>query len=134
MPAWLSNLPLRRMPSFLMVGGAGFCVDAGVLRALIPFAGPVMGQVAAFLLASVVTWALNRTWTFRGHTSLQPQAVAVEWLRYVLAGAVGFGITNGLYLALLLGAGVSPVLALLTGAGMSAGVNFAMASNWVFRT
>ena len=57
-------------PAFLrfgVVGAVGFMVDALVLHGLTGLAGlnPFLGQAIAFPVAVLVTWPLNRMWTFK---------------------------------------------------------------------
>ena len=66
----LQLLRARFDPTFLrfaVVGTAGFCVDGGVLYALVHGAGvnPYAARFVSFPIAVAVTWMLNRFWTFR---------------------------------------------------------------------
>lgn len=66
----MSRLPvphdLRKICGFLLVGGSGFIIDATVLTLLTHFAGwtPWHARIPSFLTAVLVTWVLNRRYTF----------------------------------------------------------------------
>jgi putative flippase GtrA len=50
---------------FAAVGVLGFCVDGGILYALITTGrGPYLARAISFPVAVSVTWYLNRNWTF----------------------------------------------------------------------
>ncbi len=89
------GLPARPLASqvlrFGAVGIAGFAVNAGLVALLAGTAGPVAAQLFAFPAAVTTTWSLNRRYTFhpRGERLLR------EWLRYVLANALGWAANNG---------------------------------------
>ena len=82
-PAWAMRLWIlppvqavaRRIdPAFLrfgLVGVAGFMVDAGVLQLMTNAVGlnPIEGRFVSFPVAVAATWALNRSFTFKGHGS-----------------------------------------------------------------
>ncbi|HEV8037087.1 GtrA family protein [Yoonia sp.] len=51
---------------FGAVGGVGFVVDGGLLWLLIGLEyNPYLARALSFPVAVIVTWALNRNWTFR---------------------------------------------------------------------
>ena len=57
---------IAQMLRFGAVGGVGFVVDGGLLWLLIGLEfNPYLARALSFPLAVVVTWALNRNWTFR---------------------------------------------------------------------
>lgn len=57
--------PLTKAIRFLIVGGLGFIVDAGVLALLVANdTGPFAARIMSILLAMFVTWRLNRSLTF----------------------------------------------------------------------
>lgn len=70
---------LKRGGSFLVVGAAGYLVDAAVYNLLV-FAGPggigilfdfpLSAKVIAIVVASVATYVGNRWWTFRERESI----------------------------------------------------------------
>lgn len=54
---------------FGVVGIIGLCVDILILYCLNPLFGPFVSRVFSFLGAVIVTWALNRRFTFKGRCS-----------------------------------------------------------------
>ncbi len=53
---------------FGVVGGVGFVVDGGLLWLLVSLeVNPYLARALSFPVAVVVTWVLNRNWTFRAH-------------------------------------------------------------------
>ncbi len=51
---------------FVVVGGFGFCMDAGLLQVFLRLGlGYYTGRIPSFLIACAATWVLNRVWTFR---------------------------------------------------------------------
>lgn len=123
---------------FALVGVAGLLVDLLVLYvALAAGAGWYGGRVLSFLCAVLVTWQINRRFTFqagRGDTSLWR-----EWWRYLLAMSAGGAINYATYslLVYLAARWLAPHLLALLGvcagslAGMSA--NFIGARYFVFQ-
>ena len=78
-------------PRFLIVGGAGFCVDAAVLSLLVNGVGasPVTARLVSFPVAVAATLALNRAWTF---AEVRDRPLARSAL-YVLVQVLG-GVAN----------------------------------------
>jgi putative flippase GtrA len=118
---------------FGLVGTVGFIVDAGVLRLVVSFLGLnlYVGRVISFLVAATVTWALNRTFTFK-HTGARGR----QWLRFVLANAIGGFVNFGAYAALvstLPFVHAHPVIAVAAGSLAGMGFNFTLSKWLVFR-
>ncbi len=126
---------------FGMVGLAGLAVDIAVLTLVMGGAGimggaglgPYAGRVVSFLAAATTTWALNRSFTFRGEHDGGPLR---QWAKFIAANSVG-GVINYLTYAALI-AGTATVAAhpfLGVAAGSVAGMffNFAASKKLVFR-
>ncbi len=124
----------RRFARFVVTGAIGFVVDAGVLyAALYAGFGWYTGRLGSFLAAVLVTWLINRRWTFGAHASAP---TATEFLRYLSAMSLGALVNYGTYAAIGFAFPYSAWLPLFAvGAGSIAGlaVNFTTASRWVFR-
>jgi putative flippase GtrA len=121
------------MGRFLLVGAVGFLVDAAVLLLLVDIAGMsrLWSRVPSLLVAITVTWWLHRHFTFSWAREVAPSKR--EWLRFVVANAVGNGLNLILYWVLigLFGWRILPALAVASVA--AAGINYAMSARWVFR-
>ncbi|WP_018701137.1 GtrA family protein [Amorphus coralli] len=119
---------LRRIFRFLVTGGTGFLVDAGVLSLVLATTaiGPIGARCLSFPAALLVTWTLNRTWSFgdRGRPRL-----SAELAGYVGVQVVGFLINSGIYVVLVTGIGgmqAPALVALFFGSAAAAFVTFAL--------
>lgn len=122
----------RRLADFGVAGATGFFVNALTLSLLTRTGAPAMpSEVLAFLVASFITWQINRSTTFadRRRGDVQP---AHEWLRYVSCGAGGHFVTLVVFAAASF-SGFPPMAALFLGAASAAGFNFFSYFRWVFR-
>ena len=136
-PASARHLPIawRRFAKFLVVGGIGFIVDAGVLTlALRHLTSSIYAARAlSFSAAVVVTWLLNRTFVFSAGDS---GALVGEYGRYLTTQIVGAACNLAVFVALIEafpGLASNPVIALAVGAVLGALVNYAGSLYWVFR-
>ena len=123
---------------FLLVGGAGFIVDEGVLWLMHSALGldPFTGRAISILSAMTFTWWGNRTLTFAAHAAEGAAATLQEWLRFVAANAVGAIINYGTYISLLRFA-LAPLnnayLATAIGVGVGLIFNFTLSKRFVLR-
>ncbi len=117
-----ADLRAGRMPRFvrfLAVGAGGLMVDMGVFHMLVTTGGqaPLAARVVSIGVATLFTWALNRSMTFGASGRRRREEIA----RYALVtvGAQGF---NYAVFALLVTTVLAsmPKLALLAGSGMAA--------------
>jgi putative flippase GtrA len=118
---------VRRVTRFVVTGGTGFVVDAGALLVLNRFLGPIWAQVLAYLIAMVVTFVLNRFWTFRAGMGRWTGQGA----RYAVVTVTGAVVTNGVYAAAVFG-GLQPIIALAAGALGWAILSYGLMLRWVF--
>jgi putative flippase GtrA len=119
---------------FAIAGAIGFFVDAGVLYGMLRLgAGPYAGRLVSFLCAVIVTWQINRRYTF---SSDRKRSLWREWNEYLLAMIFG-GICNYavyvLAVKLLPASGASPLVGVAFGSIAGMVVNFVSAKLWVFR-
>jgi len=133
----------KRFLRFCLVGGVGFVVDAGVLQVLMSAfgAGLLRGRVVSYLVAATVTWALHRKYTFgdlvreaRGRDGLQTSRVD-EWLRFVVANAMGAAVNYGGYVLCVLNGGTFrayPALAVAVGSALGLVFNYFASKRFVF--
>ncbi|KQB95337.1 hypothetical protein AL073_17150 [Loktanella sp. 1ANDIMAR09] len=88
------------MLRFGAVGGVGFVVDGGLLWVMIGLGfNPYLARAFSFPIAVVVTWALNRNWTFRATRDASRQG---QLRRYFGVQAVG-SLTNYLVYSAVIG-------------------------------
>jgi putative flippase GtrA len=118
---------------FGLVGTIGFLVDASVLRLVVAFLGLnlYVGRVVSFLVAATVTWALNRTYTFK-----HKGARGAQWVRFVLANAIGGFANFGVYAAMVSSlpfVHAHPVIAVACGSLAGMCFNFFLSKWLVFR-
>lgn len=108
---------LAQVMRFGIVGAVGFAVDGGLLWLLVSLDfNPYLARALSFPIAVIVTWALNRNWTFRETRDISRQG---QLRRYF--GVQTFGtLTNyAIY---------SAVIGLFGAAGMTIFVAFALGS------
>ena len=115
---------------FLLVGGIGFLVDATVLTVLTHFAGwtPWQARAVSFPAAVLVTWGLNRRYTFKGRG---PERTSVEALLYFGIQTLGAIINLAVFSACLARfpqLRSVPALALAAGSIAALACNFALSN------
>ena len=112
----------RQFLRFALVGGIGFCIDVAVLYLL--------------LAAATGTWQLNRRYTFRDRPGVAGlRATGRQWLRFVMANAVGGAVNLGTYAALVTQVGLCaelPALAVAAGSVTGLAFNYTASRLWVF--
>ena len=118
--------------SFGAVGLVGFVANAGLVALLSGAIGPERAQLLAFPVAVTTTWSLNRRYTFRARGG----GLLREWLRYILANALGWAANNGLFFVLIMSMPFvhrQPVLAVAAGSVAGMVFNFTTSKRFVFR-
>lgn len=127
---------LALLVQFLMfgtVGTIGFVVDTAVVYATRHRLGLYGAGLASYLVAASVTWALNRTWTFRG---LGGGPAHQQWAQFVVVSLGGFVLNRGTYALLVTFVPLcarQPVFAVAAGAIAGMFLNFGLARRVVFR-
>lgn len=105
---------------FLLVGGVGYLVDVGLTYLFMHLvANPYVARVPAVLAAMMVTWAINRTFTYRS-------AARASWrqlLRYMTVASAVAALNFLLYSALVY-MGSPPVLAITFATAVQAILSF----------
>lgn len=109
---------MHRLSRFVLVGGIGFLVDAGVLALLLTATplGPLAARIVSIGVALAATWMLNRAVTFRP----SERGLAREGLRYGGVGVATSLVNYLVYSAILLAAPGTPPLAALAIASLAA--------------
>lgn len=124
----------REFLRFVMVGAAGFFVDAGALMVATTALGLGLysGRVFSYLCAATFTWILNRRFTF----AKTDEVAVIQWLRFLGANALGGAVNYGVYAALVTFSAVAaatPVLGVAAGSAAGLIFNFMVSKYWVFR-
>ena len=127
-------MPFGRFAKFVVVGGVGFVIDAGVLTlALRELTSSIYAARAlSFGSAVLATWLLNRLFVFDVDTR---RSLVAEYGRYFVTQTAGALSNLAVFVALIelmprLAA--APVVPLAVGAALGALVNYAGSAVWVF--
>src|SRR5262245_10442707 len=112
--------PSAEFLRFAVAGATGFAVDAGLVMLFRHVFGwqPIVARLPAFAVALVVTWLINRAWTFR-----HARAGRNVWAEFASYGAVqvtGGAANIGIYALAVTLIGDKPLqllIALAAGAG-----------------
>jgi putative flippase GtrA len=131
-PPLLHRLSALTLPRFLAVGCVGLTADALVFSACSAAGSPdALARIASLAVATVLTWRLNRRFTFRS----SGRAAHAEAARYVGVALCAVGLNLALFLTLRTLAPALPALvALFTSAVFAAGFSFAGQSLVTFRS
>ncbi len=122
---------IGRFASFVVVGGLGFLVDAGILSTLVHVYAwsHVSARSVSFAAAVTVTWYCNRQWVFS-----RTEDRAREYSAYFGVQTIGAVINLGTYallIAMLPMLARMPVIPLAAGAALALLFNYSGASRWV---
>ena len=125
----------RRIGLFLLVGLVGFVVDAGLLTFGIHVMslGPKLSRLFSFLAAVLVTWALNRSYTFADKATGRRGS---ELVRYAATSCISASLNLGVYwlvLEILPETAAAPYMALVLGVAAGLVSNFTLYRFVVFR-
>lgn len=119
---------------FMSVGVLNTAVDASVYVALTRIAGiyaaqPVTAKLFSFLAATLCSFMLNRSWTFKVTTALTSSEVA----RFYASSTLGLAVNVSAMYALVHLFGIYDLVALVLTTAATFAVNFTLAKLWVFR-
>ncbi|OHV78988.1 GtrA family protein [Rhizobium sp. LCM 4573] len=123
---------MKRLLWFLIAGGSGFLIDAGITLALIEWtpAGPYIARAIAIFAAMGFTWFVNRNYTF-GRSS---HSLTIEGIRYWTVGITAALVNYVVYSVLLYRAPVLQPLAAIVFASLAGmAYSFFGYSRFVFR-
>ncbi|MEM7359164.1 MAG: GtrA family protein [Pseudomonadota bacterium] len=126
----------QQFSRFFLVGFLAFSTDALILQSLVSFAGwsPYWARVPSASAAVMVSWVLNRSYTFALEKG------QLDWtavFAHVLAVGIALLVNLGVYWALISKYPVLetyPVIALTGGSAAGLFVNFLLAKYWVFKS
>jgi putative flippase GtrA len=130
------NATRRRLFFFVLVGGLGFLIDAGVLHALVFWLhlNVFASRAGSFLCGMTATWLANRTHTFAAGRRA-PAALAAEWLRYFGASLLGGACNYGAFVLAFehaLTVRSNPIIGVGIGSLTGMVVNYLLYSRFVF--
>lgn len=110
---------VRQIPTFVLVGAIGFCVDAGLTVLIAKGLGfsPLLARPPAVIAATISNFLLNRAFTFRGGRGHWSSA----FVRYCLVAASGQALNYAVYAVALI------LIAALGFAQSSAAIAFSVA-------
>ncbi|MEM8826057.1 MAG: GtrA family protein [Pseudomonadota bacterium] len=119
-----------RPARFLAIGALGFGFASIALQACLAIGmSPYVAQMPALALTILLTWRLNRRFTFH-HAG---RGTVSEFLFYLAASMAGL-LTNGIVYTVAIMVDVSPAIALALGTLAAATVNWLGYSRIVYRT
>jgi putative flippase GtrA len=89
----------REIPTFLIIGSCGFCIDAALTISLVQLGvTPFLARPPSFVIVTLINFSLNRIFTFR--------SVGTPWLaalgRYVLVCIAGLVLNYAVYAGCLM--------------------------------
>jgi putative flippase GtrA len=114
---------------FLLVGGTGFIIDAGLTEVLIHIgAPPSLSRIPAIGLAMLFSWVANRRLTYR----VEEKANIQEAGRYFAVAAVMALLNYAMYLALVALAW-RPLAAIVVATAAQATLSFYAYRKFAFR-
>lgn len=125
----------KKLSGFAVIGGIGFCVDAGILTVMVSVLhhDVYLSRLLSFLCASLTTWSLNRIFVFHG--SIRRHSKASEYIRYLIVQIGGALINLTVFFALIQlfpGLKAIPVIPLAFGAAIAMLFNFTCINKWVY--
>ena len=113
---------------FLLVGGLGFCIDAGATYLLIQLTiAPWLARIPAIALAMAFTWLANRYFTYKVNN---PRS-ASEAMRYVMV-AIFMALFNYTVYLVLVNRGLSPVVSITLATACQTVISFHAYRYFVF--
>lgn len=132
---FLNNETAMQFARFFVVGTLGFLTDGGLSQLLVTSGGlsPFIARIPAFLVAVLVTWWLNRKYTFKVGAS---HPYLKSFLAYLSGNLIGISINLGIYytaIALMPSLGAWPIIPVAAGSIAAMLVNFSLAKWWVFK-
>jgi putative flippase GtrA len=124
----------RQILRFLFTGSLGFVIDASFLAALVALkSDPYLSRVVSFLLAFLVTYTLNRRWTFK--VKAAPKLDKTTLLKYLAAQLTGLLVSFAAYSAVIYCAGIdrySIAVGFTIGSILAMAFNFLASKFYVF--
>lgn len=122
---------LTKGTRFLAVGTIGFLTDAGLLWALTKHAGldPYSARLVSFLVALLITWMLNSTFTFKTPYKRGKR----QFGAYVTVQVTSFGLNYTIYSWFVWLDLTAPLIALVIASVIAMFYSFTAMNFWVFK-
>ena len=122
---------------FGLIGGVGFLVDGGILTLLTSWflMNVYTARAVSFPVATVVTWYLNRSFTFKSHAA--SNISKEEYVRYFVVQIGGSLLNLSVFIILIYFFSWMeglPIVPLAVGAVFGMVFNYTFSRIWVFRT
>lgn len=112
---------------FCICGGLSTAVDFTVYRILFQFLPPVSAKSISFFCGTVISFFLNRNWTFQSHGRIQKSII----VRFAVTQGINLTVNNSVnLLVLILTQHLIFAFICATACGMT--VNFLLQRFWVF--
>ena len=115
---------------FCLVGVINTGVDVAVFSCLAPFIAIWLARPVAYLSAMVVSYVLNKTWTFRQPVNWN----GLEKMRFISLNLSLLALSTGLVITIQVKLGISPVAALAFTLPLTLVISFLGSRLWVFRS
>jgi len=124
---------MQQVLRFGGVGSVGFVVDGGLLWVLISAGvNPYLARIFSFPLAVLMTWLLNRIWTFSSVNRARPGRQLNRYLAIQIVGAIGNYAIYAILLKLVDPTPENALAALAFGAIGGMFINFVGSKYFVF--
>jgi putative flippase GtrA len=123
---------MKRLFWFLIAGGGGFLIDAGITHLLVTVfhVSPFAARIPAIVMAMGFTWLINRSRTF----GPSRHSLAVEGFRYWAVGITSALLNYAVYSALIYQLPMlQPVAAIVFASAAAMAYSFFGYSRFVFR-
>lgn len=86
---------------FIIVGSIGFVIDVSILYLCIHFleTNLVVSRIISFSIAVIITWLLNRVYTFKMSTPYKKRKhYFMEFFKYLIGSSISISINFGVYM------------------------------------
>jgi len=114
---------------FLLVGGTGFVIDAGLTYLLIYLGvAPWLARPPAIAIAAVFTWMANRQFTYQ----VTAQKSSREAARYALVAVAMAAVNYSIYL-ILIGFSMAPMVAVTLATAVQTVISFFAYRRFAFK-
>lgn len=81
---------MKKIVLFTITGTLGFIVDSGIFSYLyyIESFNMIFSRIISFIIAVLVTWILNRSFTFENNSKMKKTKEYLHYLKIQLTGAI----------------------------------------------